>query len=501
MMIVKLKVSIILYLTTTSAYCQNIKDVAKVTQLAKNNSTIKQVNNGHYVLPNVNLSTSQYPAYDHPRMIGQCGGIFRNVQNLIESPKFISARPICNLRCEYQIVSPYICENEFHVQFLEFSLDPSSTCERDRVIINYSDALCGQVSGIKKYRTIGGVLNITFSSAGWDSVGNGFKLLITRLPCIDTKQNQTVNVVDSIMPVLNDDTDDGDYFNVNTSYAVADPSYENNQYPVYGEPAMYNNSTEIELNNRQDIPVLPLPPPSSTPFPIYPTFIPPSVTLPPPILPQCCRNFYNQQRFLMLSQGFPAHTVLHNDCIYVIHKSSSNACRLRIHFKYFLLDDLAQQQGQLGCMNNFIEIDGQRMCGCKTNFVYETQWGLEPKVIRLRTTPGRYLNPQGFIFDIEQLDCPFKYQSAPIRQKRTLIAKKLLLYPFLLGNHLIGLQQQQPQSFPQHQFVDPDEVFLGKFYQPNPSYVSNVCSLNYLKFLQLKVETHGIFKHFCLPLY
>lgn len=499
MMIVKLGILIIF---VGHVHCeQNGEQVARVTQLNENNSTIKNIsytNNGNFMFPNENSSSQQqYPAYEHPQMIGQCGGIFRNLQNQIESPKFISARPICNLRCEYQIISPYICENEFHVQFLEFSLDTSPNCERDKVIINYSDVLCGKVMGVKKYRTIGGVLNITFSSGGWDSVGNGFKLLITRLPCIDeskeTQTEMTTIKFEPEMPTLSDDIDDDDLYNVNASYTVADPPHEN-QHPIYGVPAIYNISMDVELNNRQDIPVLPLPPPSTTQIPFFPPL--PPVTLPPPILPQCCRNVYNQQRFLMLSQGFPAHSVLHNDCIYVIHKSSLNACRLRIHFKYFLLDDAAQQQGQLGCMNNFIEIDGQRICGCKTNFVYETQWGLEPKVIRIRTTPGRYLHPQGFIFEIEQLNCPFKIQSAPSRQKRTIILKKLLFLPHLLKNHLIG---HQPD--PQHDLIDPEEGFRAKFNQANPQFIPNVCSLNYLKLIQLKIESFGILKHFCLPLY
>lgn len=517
MMIVKFGI-IIFILIVEHVHCEENEEHVRVTQLNKNNLSVKSTNSGHYVLPNSNSSRQQYPAYEYPQMIGQCGGIYRNIQNLIESPKFISARPICNLRCEYQIISPYVCKNEFHVQFLEFSLHPSPNCEHDRVIINYSDVLCGKIMGVKKYQTTGGVLNLTFSSVGWDSVGNGFKLLITRLPCIDEMgRNKTATSGDKIEPIIpalsdeiGDDDDDDDLYNVNATYTVADPSYDN-QHPVYDVPTAYNISSGVELNNRQDIPVEPLPPPilppPSIPPPIFPPI--PPVTIPPTTLPQCCRNVYNQQRFLMLSQGFPACSVLYNDCIYVIHKSSQNACRLRIHFKYFLLDDVAQRQGQFGCINNFIEIDGQRICGCKTNFVYETQWGLEPKVIRLRTIPGRYAQPQGFIFHVEQLDCPFKIQTSPSRQKRTILAKKLLLHPLLWKGLLIGQHQYHQnhpikQPYPQPQIeVDPEENFRGKFYQyqTNPSFIDSVCSMNYLKLIQLKIESFGILKHFCLPLY
>jgi hypothetical protein len=200
----------------------------------------------------------------------------------------------------------------------------------------------------------------------------------------------------------------------------------------------------------------------------------------------------------MFSQGFPAYFVLHNDCTFVIHKSSPNACRLRINFRYFFLDDRAPVAGQVGCLNNFIEIDGQRICGCKTNFIYETQWGLEAKVIRLRTTPGQYLNPQGFIFDVEQLDCPFKIQAADenenlVRVRRTLLASKFLL----AKKHLLGSRLTQAHG-------DIDEGFHAKFFSSNLNpngYINNVCTLNHLRFMHLKLESFGIPKHYCLPAY
>ena len=137
------------------AEVEEIKEI-ETTSRASEISRIQLMNNGQFK-PEFNVSSRsmhRISTYDQPRtMIGQCGGIFRNTQVLIESPKFISSNPICNLRCEYQIVSPYICENEFHVQFIEFSIDSSDECEKDKVIINYSDVLCGNFLGIKKYRT------------------------------------------------------------------------------------------------------------------------------------------------------------------------------------------------------------------------------------------------------------------------------------------------------------------------------------------------------------
>lgn len=504
------KFSIFIVLMFGQSHCDDVELKSKVKDINNTvNSSINQTqysNNGIHVPQKSNISTHRISAYDQ-QMIGQCGGIFRNIQNVIESPKFISPHPICNLRCEYQIVSPYICENYWHVQFLEFSVDDSPTCERDKIIMNYNDVMCGKVTGIKKYRTVGGILNITMISTSWDSMkGRGFKLLITRLPCIDeSNENQTeAEALEPLPEIIHDEEHNENHcFHVNASFTVDNPTYEN-QHPIYGVPIGFNR-TNVDLSGRQDIPVIPLPPPPTRPpvFPIFPNYpqtpqtdIPVTPFPPPPFLPQCCRNIYNQQRFLIISQGFPAYTVLNNDCTFVIQKSSPNVCRLRIHFKYFLLDD-AQQQGQFGCFNNFIEIDGQRICGCKTNFVYETQWGLEPKVIRLRTAFGKFFNAQGFVLDIEQQDCPFKIQSETKRVRRHLLSKTFL-HPMLMKNHFLTSHFAQQGQHPD----DDDESFRAKFFtQSNPGFVNNVCTFNHLKFLQLKVETIGILKHFCVPTY
>lgn len=480
-----------------------LKSTTTTTKTTTPMTQIYFSNNGKFK-PELNVTSSHRISTYEPQMTGQCGGIFRNTQNLIASPKFISARPICNLRCEYQIVSPYICENEFHVQFLEFSIDSSVDCEHDRVIIDRTDVLCGKLLGVKKYRTTEGVLNITFVSNSWDSTGKGFKLLITRQPCVVEENQIEVEPSLGMVPAVDADKDTNWLHHVNASISVADPSYEHNGHPVYGiQPAVEYNLT----SSRQDIPVVPLPTPPPPPYPFpfpFPTTQSPIYPFPPPSFPpQCCRNVYNQQRFLMFSQGFPAYFVMHNDCTFVIHKSSIAACRLRIHFKYFLLDDVNPQQaipGQVGCFNNFIEIDGQRICGCKTDFIYETQWGLEPKIIRLRTTPGSYRSPQGFVFHVEQLDCPFKIQQASgntdvVRVRRTLLTSKLLL----AKKHLVSSHLTRASSH-----GDVDEGFHAKFFnlQNNPNgFINNVCTLNHLRLLHLQLETFGIMKHYCMPAY
>lgn len=497
---------LLLFAITFSGNCD---EIAKVEQVDSENATvkinyIKYTNNGFFNDPNKMIKNHQVATSQEPHMITQCGGIFRSLQNLIESPKFVTSRPICNLRCEYQIVSPYICENDFHVQFLDFAIDSSPNCENDRVIINYSEVLCGKIIGIKKFRTSGGVLNITFSSKAWDvKREKGFRLLVTRLPCMESsKEDQTeADSLEPSAPPANDN--ENRCFHVNSSYSISNPS--NGQgHPIYGVP-VFNRSG---VRGKQDIPVLPLP----TPFPpVQPPFYPPAPPypfppigpdnpiLPPQFLPQCCRNNYNQNRFLLISQGFPSYDARNNNCIFVIQRSSPNVCRLRIIFKYFLLDD--PQPGQFGCINNFIEIDGQRICGCKTNFVYETQWGFEPsKVIRMRTLPGSFNNAQGFVLDIIQEACPYKLQEnlQGSRQARHLKSEKFLQHP------LFGKRYEPEFPFipaiKQFKF-DVDESFKSKFFKSDQSLINNVCVMNHLKLFQLKLETLSIAKQYCIPFY
>lgn len=482
-----------------------------------NITVIKYTGNGAFTSQNGSVVTRVASTKDQ-QAYPQCGGIFRNLQNLVESPKFVSPRPICNLRCEYQIVSPYICENEFHVQFLDFAIDSSRDCENDRVIINHSEIMCGKIIGVKKFRTEGGVLNITFSSKSWDlKEGRGFRLLVTRLPCIDDTNEQQTEV-DSLEPnAPKADENEHRCFNVNSSYSVdADPIVGQGQgRPVYGVPnTIYGVYNRTRVVGRQDIPVLPLPtpppfgpstyPPYVPPVqPTFPPFIPPGQPpiLPPQFLPQCCRNNYNQQRFLLISQGFPAYMLQNNDCIFVIQRSSPNVCRLRIVFKYFLLDDPYQvPQGQFGCINNFVEVDGQRICGCKTNMVYESQWGFEPKVIRMRTLPGQFANAQGFILEIIQEACPFKIQDNSRREVRHIKPEKFILHPFFNKRH-----DQQPAPFiPNFHHVRPDidDAFKSKFFQPQPNnFGGSVCVFNHSRLLQLKFESLGTVKQYCFPTY
>lgn len=122
-----------------------------------------------------------------------CGGIFKNNQHLIQSPGYPNNYGH-NLECEYTLMAPFVCRNHFHVQFIDFDVEPSRNCSKDYVRVGEEDVLCGQVIGIKKYETEAGVLKIKLVTDGWMS-GKGFQLLVTRLPCVTGGKNKIIRLI------------------------------------------------------------------------------------------------------------------------------------------------------------------------------------------------------------------------------------------------------------------------------------------------------------------
>lgn len=120
-----------------------------------------------------------------------CGGVYRNNQHLIQSPGYPNNYDH-NLECVYTLMAPFVCRNYFHVQFIDFDVEPSRNCTKDFVSVGEEDVLCGQVIGIKEYETEAGVLKIKLKTDGWES-RKGFQLLITRLPCITGGKNEIFN--------------------------------------------------------------------------------------------------------------------------------------------------------------------------------------------------------------------------------------------------------------------------------------------------------------------
>lgn len=351
-----------------------------------------------------------------------CGGIFREKQVLIRSPHFPNNYPK-NIDCEYIFYSPFVCVNEFHIQFLDFNLEPSLSCTKDRVHIGADEVLCGQVIGIMKYQATNGTLRIKFTTD--QTIENkGFELLVTRLPCStdDSLEPQRINESVSVLPLTVSPIIDS-----SQPVSIQSPSQprQNNVLPIQPQFRNTNLTPNFDVESVTQSTILkPVCAKGQTQSNgLWPNSIPqstfsPTVQTVPAVstLPSCCINIFNQQKFYLISPGFPNVPRFSNDCLFHIERLHSDFCRLRIEFKYFLLGDWQQRQQkqQRQCTHSFVEIDGRRFCGCKTGYVHYTQWGPSPKSIRF-SNMLQYPGIQGFILEITQEPCPYRLKSLPIQ--------------------------------------------------------------------------------------
>lgn len=350
-------------------------------------------------LNKINKSVKSLNSNHNDLTIDSCGGIYRDKQAIIQSPRYPNVYPK-NVQCVYTFYSPFVCTSEFHIQFLDFQLESSLTCSKDRLSIGNDEKLCGQVIGIMKYKAMNGILRINFTTDATIET-KGFKLLVTRLPCvtddIDIENNLIENpstFLPQIEPIVVRSTTE-------TQPIIA----KNNNHPdtkLFVIPKLYQTESVPMPTNLK-----PYCTSQTHNNGLWPNQIPQSI-LSTSSLASCCLNVYNQKRFYIISAGFPTGTNYINDCLYFIERHNANVCRLRVEFKYFLLGDWQNQR----CTNSFIEIDGKRFCGCKTGTVYFTQWGATLKTIRFANLlMGAGI--QGFILDIVQEDCPYRTAQLP----------------------------------------------------------------------------------------
>ncbi|XP_062534987.1 uncharacterized protein LOC134204175 [Armigeres subalbatus] len=576
----------------------------------------------------------------------ECGGVFKRLQNEVLSPGYPDKYGE-ELRCEYTFKSPFVCSSQYHFQFLDFALEPSRNCYKDRLVIGDEEILCGTVLGSKIYNSTDGILKIKFVTDGWGS-DRGFRLLVTRQPCEDqeaTESSTSYNVYTTIQvaeettdPPLGEVEDQqtknktfkvssrqdippefnpsgngylppsgstappfypstnvcptfcNPYqncypYNPGTNYPTYPsypsnvpgtitpvyPNYPGNSYPTY--PSYPNNPTPISPTYPNNYPTSPVYPGTITPtypnptcqytpctsvnpvnpnYPGYPTYpnnpnngggtnsiggappgYQPSVQDPeielaenvsfskperqdipvPPYLPptqpgiaQCCRNVFNQRRFYLVSSNFPSYETYNRDCAYQIYRYSPNTCRLVISFKYFLLGD-----DRLNCADAFLEIDGRRVCGCRSGMVYTTQWNNAPKFIRVRTTRNRFSNVQGFVLDISQESCPYRYvRSEPSVQDRSDNFHAQQLTPV----NVTTVQTNSSTTYSYYYFNMEPPVKLGqtkaattlrsnpegpssRFFYPSSGQPYAACQFNALDWLRLKVESLWVAKPLC----
>lgn len=109
-----------------------------------------------------------------------CGDVFTKSEVVLETQGYPGKYPP-NMQCSYLLKGPY-CPTEYKFQFLDFNLESSNGCVKDRLEIDNKDALCGNKNGIRTYFSENGALQLKFVSDATVS-GRGYRILISRSSC------------------------------------------------------------------------------------------------------------------------------------------------------------------------------------------------------------------------------------------------------------------------------------------------------------------------------
>ncbi|XP_058122494.1 uncharacterized protein LOC131293403 [Anopheles ziemanni] len=603
---------------------------------------------------------SAFTATSDRRSVVECGGVYKRLQSEIRSPGYPEGYQ-GNLYCEYTFKSPFVCSSQYHFQFIEFALEPSRNCSKDRLTIGDEEILCGTVVGSKLYDAPGGVLRMKFVTDGWGT-GRGFHILVTRQPCSDDNEaaeSSTAYTLFTTIQVADDAESSSEELVPTTEIPVVftsgdgkvvssrqdippefnpggngylppptnvSPTYPTPTYPTYPSfpcPAPCYPPWGCTASNYPTIPTTPPRAPcdpryqSCQPlYPSYPTY-PQQPSVPSPICPSspcgpgqsgtpaypqypqypqypsayypgypttsgtegttslggappgyepvksedrrpefpepttervepesqvalvpgvplpraCCRNLFTQRRFYLSSANFPSQTTVPQDCVVQVQRFSPQTCRLVIGFKFFFLGN-----NQIpGCPDGFVEIDGQRICGCRTGQIYRTaDFGPYPtKTIRIQSRPGRFPMVQGFVLDVTQEDCVprgplkrsdterlvvprsvnpatrFTYEMGRVEGKllpvRSVQTTNSTTQTVTHQMYYYNLDEAQPVVRPQESQIQyhyrppgESEKFVQPLYPPGAASGPNHCLFTAGDWLRLKLDWLWLFKPVCL---
>ncbi|EFA03587.2 cubilin [Tribolium castaneum] len=109
-----------------------------------------------------------------------CGQVFTQKQFVIESPGYPSNYPP-DFECSYLVKGP-TCPTRFSLQFVDFSIEESLGCYKDRLEIGDKDAVCGSRYDTKEYFSDKGTLILKFVSDK-DITGRGYRIFVSRSSC------------------------------------------------------------------------------------------------------------------------------------------------------------------------------------------------------------------------------------------------------------------------------------------------------------------------------
>ena len=112
-----------------------------------------------------------------------------------------------------------------------------------------------------------------------------------------------------------------------------------------------------------------------------------------------CEERHNEEEFVITSPKFPDAYPGNADCSYFVRKSSPSVCALELYFMQFDIESVS------GCYYDYLEIDGQKLCG---TYLQETRKIIDfrgdQKILTFHS--DKQVNRNGFRVGIKQMtDC------------------------------------------------------------------------------------------------
>ncbi|KAJ8917428.1 hypothetical protein NQ315_005474 [Exocentrus adspersus] len=271
-----------------------------------------------------------------------CGGVYIQKRFTLKSENYPESYP-GDLQCHYLIKGPH-CPSYYKFEFLDFALENSVGCTKDRFVVQEQDALCGYQNKTKTYFASNGSLHVTFTSDG-DGSGRGYLIRVNRTDCEKNSEGTSIETSEATT--------------LKTASSTAPPIESRISLPDPNQSASH-----------------------------------------------CCGTIYNAKTIIITSPNFPYTLNKKADCVFEIHKTDQNICRLRINFLFFYLG----YTNVKNCPHGYLEVDGKYICGCNSESQLVTAFGnANKKVIRFKTEGYYQGYNSGFVLEVIQDECPKKY--------------------------------------------------------------------------------------------
>ncbi|KAJ8952519.1 hypothetical protein NQ318_003315 [Aromia moschata] len=284
-----------------------------------------------------------------------CGGVFIDKQFTLRSPNYPENYPV-DVECNYLLKGPE-CASYYEFRFLDFDVEETEGCTKDRFEVEGQGALCGGRNEVKRYFAKNGSLHVKFTADGLVS-RRGYDISVTRMGC--EKIDQDASESEATTEILTETTTE----------------YFTESIPRLIESRHFPNILQDE--------------------------------------PECCTSNFNAKQFILTSPNFPYSVNKETNCLYTINKAHANICRLRLNFLFFWL---GLGNSQSSCPYGFLEIDGKQICGCNKAIQLTTSFGSSDiKKFRFRTGGFYQETYTGFVIEVIQDECPIKYSPGNAKQ-------------------------------------------------------------------------------------